>query len=189
MLTFLRAWLTIIVVIIGGVWTLTTFWVARSDAERQREITQRLEAQKPFLTEKTKLFLEAAQVAGKLAAYSPDSRHEEWKKAELRFWALRWSELEMAGNPAIRNAMRRVQRRIVELKEDPTNVQRQHDLRWMVECLADELRLSWEVSWGNVRAEDQKGGPNLDQLGRKTYSELRDEIPNGCYAGSAAPSD
>jgi hypothetical protein len=183
-LAFLQSWLPLIIVAGGAFWTATTWWVVRSDAHATTEFTRRLEAQRPFLAEKLRLFVETAQIAGTLAAHSPDIAHDDWRKAELRFWSLRWSELEMVGNPAIRNAMRRVQESIVELKKDTRNPDLQHDLRWMVECLADELRLSLEVSWGNVRPFNDKGP---DPFGRRTLEDLRSEMPSGCAAGRSAP--
>ena len=84
-------------------------------------------------------------MAGELAAHSIDLRDEEWRKAELRFWALRWSELEMVGTPEIRHWMRELQKAILALKEDSTNEDLQHNVRWKAECVADALAgpLTW----------------------------------------------
>jgi hypothetical protein len=92
------------------------------------------------------LYLEAAQTSSKLVEWDIDPMSDEWKKSTKRFWELRWGELELAGGPAIRQAMRRLAQQIVETEYDPKRDR--HDLRWMVECLADELRISLEATIG-----------------------------------------
>ncbi|WP_139486151.1 hypothetical protein [Bradyrhizobium ivorense] len=69
--------------------------------------------------------------------------------------------------PAIREAARRVGERIAEVEHNPARDR--HDLRWMVECLFDELRLSLEQSWGY-----QPGPERRTALERKSQTCRRD---------------
>src|SRR5262249_47895362 len=82
------------------------------------------------------------------------------------------SDMEMVGNPAIRQAMRRIEYAAFDMlwatpeqKED-----RQNYLRWTIECLADEMRLTLEASWGVIPKPD----PTSHTL------ESREELPSGC---------
>jgi hypothetical protein len=170
-LRFIKSWLPILVVLCGGLFAAYRYWTDRADAERTAEITSRIEAQKPFLEQKLKLYLEMAQIDSTLTDWGIDPKSEEWKKATKRFWQLRWSELELAGAPAIRQAMRRLGQQINETEYDPTRDR--HDLRWMVECLSDELRLSLEQSWGAVK-DDQ-------------ISAAGENLPSGCRQGREVP--
>src|ERR1700743_1504745 len=92
---------------------------ARADAERTAAESRKLEAQRPFLQKKLDIYFEAVQVAGRLTdpALAPSS--DVWKDNARRFWALRWSELEMVGDPGIRDAARRVTDQIIEVENDP----------------------------------------------------------------------
>jgi hypothetical protein len=75
----------------------------------------------------------------------------------------------MVGNPAIRQAMRRVVYAVLDV-DDPTKDKEEsaYQLRWMIECLADELRLALEASWGNI----PKPG--------ETASSVGQSLPSGC---------
>jgi hypothetical protein len=77
----------------------------------------------------------------------------------------------MAGDPGIRQAMRRVQYAMLQRKNDNSEPAK-HKLRWMVECLADELRLSLENTWGA-----------FPTAARTATGEQRAELPEGCGQG------
>jgi hypothetical protein len=145
LLVLVQFWFGILIVIVGGGWTAYHYWSEQAETERNLAITHRIEAQRPFLSEKLKTYIEAVSIGGELTEWEIDPKSEAWKQATKRFWQLRWSELELFGDPSIRQAMRRIGQQIVETEHDPTR--KRHDLRWMVECLADELRLSLEGSW------------------------------------------
>jgi hypothetical protein len=192
-----KRWQPLVVLIAVALWTVLTagvsgYWAvhkytadredaqtardtAREDAERNATIARRIEAQRPFLERKLALYFTAIETAGKLTEWdlSPDS--QQWKENAKRFWELRWSELEMVGDSAIRQAARRVGQQIVEVEFDPKR--ERHDLRWMVECLADELRLALEHAWG------------FDPMAtRITATEDRaSKLPNGCSQDRTKP--
>lgn len=166
---------TLVAASVGGAWAVWKWYGERFDAEKTRAITQRIEAQKPFLQKKLDLYFEAARVAEVLTEWGIDPTSQEWKDATKRFWALRWGELEMVGDPGIRNAMRMIGQQINEVENNPRRLR--HDLRWAVECLADQLRDSLETAWGQP-SSGEKGTPILDD---------RSE-PSGCYAGRGGPA-
>jgi len=92
----------------------------------------------------------------------------EWNQLWQRFWSLRWAEMEMLGTPAIRERMRGAAEAMSILHKkqaDQPDMGEDHYLRWMVECLSDELRASMEISWQTEVA----------------YVKL--PMPGGCYAG------
>jgi cell division protein FtsB len=148
----------------------------RADIEKTAAETRKLEAQRPFLQKKLDIYFEAVQVAGRLTQIDLSPSSLEWKDNARRFWMLRWSELEMVGDAGIREAARRVGEQIVEVEHDPDR--KRHDLRWMVECLSDELRLSLEHSWGYQ--------PYLERP--TATGRTADKLPKGCSSGNIKPA-
>lgn len=142
-------WFPIFAALMTAGWTVKTY----RDTQIKEQETRIMEARKPYLTKRLDLFFDASRVAGELAAHSVNFGSEEWRKAELRFWALRWSELEMVGTPEIRNWMRELQKAIVELKEDSSNENLQHNVRWKAECVADALRKTLDLDWIEVSSK------------------------------------
>jgi hypothetical protein len=99
------------------------------------------------------LYLEAAQVGGERVDPQLDPKSSERKEVIQRFWQLRWSELELVGDSAVRLAMVNLENEILAVQDDPGRDRA--NLRWRIECLADALRISMEKSWG---AESQPFG-------------------------------
>lgn len=149
---------------------------ARKWAEEDAAVTRRIEAQKPFLEERLKTYLEAIRIGGRLTQDDLALGSEEWKTSVQKFFQLRWGELEMVGDAGIRNAARLVGEQLLRVGKDP--IIDRHDLRWSVECLADELRYSLEHTWGL-----QKGLERQTVYGYFSVSKL----PNGCTAGREDP--
>lgn len=180
--------------LVAGVWTYYTFQAERTEhaadaAQQQRNIdqtrasaektaaeTRKLEAQRPFLQKKLDIYFEAAQVAGRLTDWTLSSDNPDWKENARRFWALRWSELEMVGDAGIREAARRVGEQITEAEHNPARDR--HDLRWMVECLSDELRFSLEHSWGY----------RPDASRPTATGQSVSKLPTGCSSGREKPA-
>jgi hypothetical protein len=96
--------------IVGGLWVAFTYLDHQKEA-RVQQATQAekdgqarlIEARKPFADKQLALYLEAAQVAGKLVALNPDD--EDWKSTERRFWELYWSELTLVEDKGVEAAM------------------------------------------------------------------------------------
>jgi hypothetical protein len=172
-LSFVKGWLPIISVCVYGGWQLYKYKVERSDTTRSQAEARRIDAQRPFLTKQLDIFLDTAKTVGTLASLEPNTF--EWKVSANRFWSLRWSELEMVGDPGIREAMRRIEYAIVEVQKNP-NEDTKHYLRWMIECLADEMRLSLEYSWGTVPKSEKTAS-----------NEIRQNLPSGCFQGREGP--
>jgi hypothetical protein len=200
----IRRWQPLLILVGGVIWTLGTGLVAgwwtyhtynaariehqidsqqaqnnldrtRAETEQIAAETRKLEVQRPFLQKKLDIFFEAVQVAGKLTDPAIATDSAEWKANTKRFWELRWSELEMVGDPAIRDAARRILEQITEVNHDP--LRKRHDLRWMVECLSDEARLSLEHSWGYQPSE----------LRRTATGQSVSKLPKGCTSGADKP--
>jgi hypothetical protein len=204
-LLFFRRWQTIIVLLIGALWTLGTglasgyftyyqFVTKHADDERQAAQTQanllqtradteniaaetrKRESQRPFLQKQLDIYLETIQVAEKLVDIDVMPKTAAWDANARRFWQLRWGELEMVGDAGLRQAARRVGEQLIEVESDPSKPR--HDLRWMVECLADEVRLSLEHSWGYER----------NRLRETATHKLVSKLPSGCTSGDLKPA-
>lgn len=157
------AW-TVAAALIAGVWKIYEFQteqarllneslakqppaiVERDEPPSQAALTRRIEAQRPFLQKKLDVFFEIVQQAQRLTEWEHDPKGETWKQATGRFWELRWGELEMVAGAGVRNAALLVGQQVTETEELPSRDR--HDLRWAVECLADELRFVIEHAWG-----------------------------------------
>jgi hypothetical protein len=200
----IRRWQPLLILVGGVIWTVGTGVVAgwwtyhtynaariehqtdsqqeqrnldqtRADTEQIAAETRKLEAQRPFLQKKLDIYFEAVHVAGMLTDPAITVDSAGWKENTKRFWELRWSELEMVGDPAIRDAARRIAEQITEVNHDP--LRPRHDLRWMVECLSDEARLSLEHSWGYQPNESR----------RTATGQSVSKLPKGCTSGRDKP--
>jgi hypothetical protein len=123
---------------------------ASLQSQREAATARVVESQKPFLERKLSLFFEAIKVAGALTDPELDPATSTWKTAAQRFWELRWAELEMVGDPGIRDAARRVGQQIVETQYIPER--NRHDLRWAVECLVSSVQTTTWVHAGQRTA-------------------------------------
>jgi hypothetical protein len=146
---------------------LLQFEQNRSDAA----IARRVEAQQPLLQKRMDIYFEVSKIGDVLIDWDIDPKSESWKKATARFWELRWNEIELVGDAGIRQAMRRVGDQIGETEYEPSR--NRHDLRWSVECLSDELRLSLEDSWGVIASS------RLTATNEQVFN-----LPNGCLGGA-----
>ncbi|KAA0069965.1 hypothetical protein [Tardiphaga sp. P9-11] len=152
--------------------------LARKEAREEAALSRRVESQQPFLKRKLDTFFEAIQAAGKLTDNDLEPKSLKWQDAANRFWQLRWGELEMVGDPGVRDAARRVGQQIVEMEYEPSRDRR--DLRWAVECLADELRLATEHAWGI---------DNVSQRMTALPSQAPvSKLPSGCTLGNRPPT-
>jgi hypothetical protein len=141
---------------------------ARQEARSDADLVRRIQAQQPFLEKQLGLYFETIKVVAKLANPVLKKEDAQWKDNVARFWELRWAELEMVGDAGIREAMRRVQQQLIETEFDQER--NRHDLRWSIECLADELRLSLEHAWAIKRDPDR-----ITAAGNPAS-----KLPNGC---------
>ncbi|MEH2587961.1 hypothetical protein [Bradyrhizobium sp. AZCC 1721] len=144
---------------------------ARAATEKDNAISRRIEAQKPFLEKRLEAYFEAVRVASRLTELHLSIDSDEWKENARKFFQMRWGELEMVGDPGIRNAARLVGEQINHVRDFP--VDDRHNLRWSVECLADELRYSLEHTWGLQKT----------LLRETVYSDYVSKVPDGCNQG------
>lgn len=166
LLWFVQDWFPFVAAIGAAMFSFYQYEQNRYDAA----VARRIEAQKPLLQKKMDVYFEMSKVGGVLIGWDIDPKGEIWKKATDRFWELRWNELELVGDTGIRQAVRRVGDQIDETEFNPNRDR--HDLRWSIECLSDELRLSLENSWGLVKRS------------RSTETgQLVSDLPNGCMEG------
>jgi hypothetical protein len=136
----IAAW-TVLIAIMGGIWSGYTWFEAR-----------KFEAQKPFLEARLKAYVEAIKFAGAITDEKLDTSSTIWEDNAEHFISMRWAELEMLGDAGVRNAARLVTEFIREA-EIPNSKFDRHNLRWAVECLADELRFSLEHDWGQRESD------------------------------------
>jgi hypothetical protein len=186
LLALIQGLLPVMTAIVGALWIAWTYLNdqrAKSEIDAQNRAhdmkqsgtesrIRLLEAQKPFLDKKLQIYFETGTIAGKLINAQPNT--PEWNQLRDQFWALRWSEMEMVGTPTIRERMRGVAEALSILHKKPEGDPDRgeaHYLRWMVECLADELRSSTEASW------------------REEVAYVKPDLPSGCHAGFEAPPD
>lgn len=160
----IAAW-TVLVAIVGGLFSVVQ-WLE----------TRKFEAQKPFLEARLKAYIEAVKFAGAVTDPKLDTNSDVWKENSTRFFSMRWGELEMLGDAGIRNAARLVAEyiRAVEVERPEAKFNR-HNLRWAVECLADELRFSLEHDWGQTNSKRKSvitGKPVLNLPGGCTDKGL-----------------
>jgi hypothetical protein len=158
--------------LVGAGWTM---WVHRDEIADGKE-THKIEVQLPFLQKRLQVYFSAIEAARKLtdSHLSPDS--SEWKDNATNLWELRWGELEMVGDKGTREAARRVDYKILDVEAAPNDDTRRQ-LRWAVECLADEMRLSLEASWGF-----DPSAVRQTALGRDTST-----VPAGCTDSGRLP--
>ena len=147
---------------------------ARAATEADNAIARRIEAQKPFFEKRQEAYFEAIRIASQLTELDLAADGDKWKEKVRKFTQMRWGELEMVGDPGIRNAARLVIGQINHVANSP--LANRHNLRWSVECLADELRYSLEHSWGL-----QKGLKRDTVLGGAV-----NKVPDGCNQGTEA---
>jgi hypothetical protein len=190
---FWKRWSPLLITVVAAIWTALTaiassYWSVRqfqaSSEEFQtrlafdREVqdkTRRIESQKPFLEKRLEIYLEVIKVSSRLTEWDLPIDSAAWKDNAKRFWQMRWGELEMVGDPGIRNAARLVGEQITRAAANP--LEDRHPLRWAVECLADELRYSIEHTWGLERG-----------LTRQTVlKDFVSKVPDGCNQDRVPP--
>jgi len=107
------------------------------EAERLAE-SRRIEATKPFLERQLTLYVEASQVAAKIAT-STDVN--EVTEAKQRFWELFWGELALVENKAVEAAM-------MDLRDAIRDGEPREELEQRSLALAHTCRISLDESWG-----------------------------------------
>jgi len=171
-LALIQGLLPAMTAIIGGIWIVITYLAQQHDTQittatrAQHEAdTRRVEAQRPFLEKQLALYFEAAQVAGRLVAMTPDERNE-WESIEKRFRALYWSELSMVEDKNVEEAMVTFSRHLYDytsnrkiLKEfgQPLNeIDKKRALSGASLELAHAIRKSIESAWAgrNLKTEE-----------------------------------
>lgn len=124
----------------AGLWALFQFTINY----RLNLQSKRIEATKPFLEKQLSLYIEATQVAAKLAT---SQNEDEIESAKKRFLTLFWGELALVEDEAVETAM-------VKLKQAMDNNSKGHQLEQLSLALAhacrDSLAISWKVEeWRN----------------------------------------
>lgn len=93
---------TAIATVFSGLWVALTYF----RSQRESYAARLFESRKPFLDLQLKLYVETAQVAGKLAVGALEN--DEWRKVVVRFWELYWSELAVVEDEEVEKAMDRI---------------------------------------------------------------------------------
>jgi hypothetical protein len=143
--------------ILAGLWVAYTYFenarqiAADQRAQAIRSDTARLvEAQKPFNQKQLDLYLETAQVVGRLVSVDDASAlTDDWKKDARRFEALFWSELSMVEDDVVKKAMGDLQpvlQAILE-KNAGINAGQRHELQSRAYRVAKALNESIASTW------------------------------------------
>lgn len=162
---------TVTSALVGGAYSYWKYQTERDDIAKSNAQARKLEAQRPFLEERMKLYLEAMKIAGSLVDPALSTRDPIWIDNARRFWQLRWAELELVGDIGIRNQARLVGEQIIVAEMSP--LEDRHNLRWAIECLANDMRLSLEHSWGL--------DPTLVRV--TVLKGMASKLPDGCNQG------
>jgi hypothetical protein len=119
----------------------------RAEAEKQVEV-RLFEARRPFIAQQLALYLETAQVAGKLVSMS-DPKSSEWDKNFQRYEQLYWTELSMVEDDGVKEAMQffAVLLRWINEHKPPVPGKENEELKQRAYRLARALRASIEMSW------------------------------------------
>jgi hypothetical protein len=129
---------TALATVVGAVWIALTYFRSQKDVA----IARLFESRKPFLELQLKLYIETAQIAGKLAVADIDK--EEFKKALYRFWELYWSDLAVVEDKKVEQAMEKVGEALGKMQKGaPREV-----LEDAVLDLAHALRDGIVTEWG-----------------------------------------
>jgi hypothetical protein len=157
----------IVVVILGGAWTASTWYADRMDKSREEQrrsseaaVVALRESQKPFLERQLAFYFEAAKVTGKLATLPPvrfdkpldHKALEDWAWSRRRFWELYWGELGVVESTDVSRAMVSFGNALnavescVDAGRDCRNEQSR--LTGPSLALAREIRASIEKGWG-----------------------------------------
>ena len=100
--------------IAAGLWVSFTYFanekelqLTRQEDARRQDTSRLLEAKKPFNEQQLKLYLEVAQVAGRLATADPSTiGSDEWNKDYRRFRELVSTEVRVVSDDTVDQAMR-----------------------------------------------------------------------------------
>jgi hypothetical protein len=143
--------LPVIIAAATGIWALLQFLEHRKEIARQDRVeaekdsrTRQIESRKPFLELQLKLYVETAQISGKLA--SLDVTSKEWKEAAIRFWALYWSELCMVESQKVEDAMVKLGDAVQACQDSGDNELRVDVKNHSID-LAHILRKEIETAW------------------------------------------
>jgi hypothetical protein len=188
-LSLAQAWLPVLTVVGGAMWGLYTYLSNAQEAAKtlaaseqnqavERKIqseresrTRLIEAQKPFLDKQLGLYLETAQVVGRLVAepilFGTDKGLSDWEKDRIRFEELYWSELTMVEHTEVASAMVEFRTALLSVAENRWKVAmslpsdkleeideklaeiNRNELSSSALGLAHALRQGIEESWGN----------------------------------------
>lgn len=139
-----------LLVVVGGAWQCTTWWISRSDAAKRAAINDLRASQRPFLEKQLEFYFEIVRITAKLATLENDDIADNGPGCEQsrtwayrRFWELYWGELAIVESQAVARAMVAFGgqlSRSSDLREAPLT---SYSLK-----LSDEIRKAIEESWG-----------------------------------------
>ena len=153
----------------GGLWVAFTYLDHQKEARQQQEEqskrdnrTRLLEARKQFIDKQLALYIETAQIAGKLVSTDTSVPTDEWRAASRRFEQLYWTELSMVEDDNVKGAMEDFYGHLLWVNEQSSVVpnEKWREIQHSSYRLARALRTSIEASWELPSA-------NTDERGRR----------------------
>ncbi len=155
-LALVQGLLPALTAIIGGLWVAFTYLdhqkVARTEQQLQLQRDNRtrlLEARKGFIDKQLALYIETAQVAGKLVSANTDVPKAEWTTTVRRFEQLYWTELSMVEDDTVKLAMEDFYKNVLWVSEQTeiVPIEKWSEIQQSSYRLARALRSSIEASW------------------------------------------
>jgi hypothetical protein len=126
MLALLQAWLPILTVVFGAGWGLYTYIQHQREIEAQasvqadRDIRARLrEISKPFFDRQLAVYVEAAQVVGRLR--TKEIADPVWADAERRIREMQNGDIAIVSDVDVPNMLHNLSNSLDELKKSPTD--------------------------------------------------------------------
>jgi len=165
LLALAQAWLPILTPVVGAIWGLYVF-VGNENAAREQAATQSvregrtrlIEAQRPFLEQKLKLYFEAAEVTGRLATSNWNDPTGDWILDDRRFWVLYYAVLAVVEEGDVASAMINCGAILLELKQTKDAGDRAEKvalLKTAALSLAHSIRDDIKRSWGSTPVTEQ----------------------------------
>jgi hypothetical protein len=155
-LALIQALLPAMTAIVGGLWVAFTYLDHQKETRDQQLIqaskdnrTRMLEARKPFIDKQLALYIETAQVAGRLVSVSPpEVGSGTWRTNFDRFEQLYWAELSMVEDEGVKEAMQEFAKMLRLINNVRlTSTTEMGELKQLSYGLARALRSGIEKTW------------------------------------------
>jgi hypothetical protein len=105
------------------------------------------------------MYLETSRLVGDLVTL--DRNSEDWKRAEVKYYAYYWAQLSMMEDGEVETAMAKFEKSLRNFKLDSGRIL---DMRIQSYCLAHALKSSISANWS---VDFKKNAPPVNTTGEK----------------------